>query len=112
VLRLTKWILEDEGYRVYAAETAKEALAIAEELQCGLDLLLTDMVMPVTDGHDLILAVRRMCPQTHTMAMSGAFSHGDIRQRDYFVLRKPFTRDGLLAAARQILNPQSLGGGG
>jgi len=112
VLGLAKWILAGEGYRVYAAESAKEAIAIAKELQCGLDLLLTDMVMPVTDGHDLILTVRRMCPQAHTMAMSGAFSPSDLRQRDYLVLHKPFTREELLAAVRQILNPQSSGGGG
>ena len=112
VLRLTKSILEGEGYRVYAAESAKEAIVIAEKLQCGLDLLLTDMVMPVTDGHDLILSMRRMCPQVHTMAMSGAFLSGDVRQRDYLVLRKPFVREELLAAVRRILEPQPLGSGG
>src|SRR5215216_1655887 len=105
---LAKWMLESGGYRVYAADSAKQAIALAQQLQCGLDLLLTDMAMPVTDGHDLIIAIRRMCPLVRTMAMSGALLPGESRHRDYFVLPKPFTRDELLATVKQILHPRGL----
>src|SRR3954469_21441844 len=106
VLRLVLRMLEREGYRVHAAKSPSAAIAIAEQLQCGLDLLLTDMAISETDGHNLILTIRRLCPRIKTMAISGALPPGDFR-RDYEVLRKPFTRDQLLADVKQILNPQA-----
>jgi len=110
VLTLAKLMLATEGYRVYAAQSAKQAIAIAQEVQFGLDLLLTDMLMPEVDGHDLIVTIRRMCPLVRTMVMSG-FSPEDSRQRDYLVLPKPFTQDQLLATVKQILDPQDLPSG-
>ena len=107
---MTKSVLESEGYRVYAAESAKDAIAVAQRLQCGLDLLLTDIVMPEMDGHDLIAAIRRLCPKVSTMAISG-YAPGIPAERDYLIVAKPFTRDQLLAAVKQILNPQSSPGG-
>jgi two-component system cell cycle sensor histidine kinase/response regulator CckA len=109
VLSLTKWILESDGYCVYSAENAGDAIMIAQELNGGFNLLLTDMVMPVTGGDDLILAIRRTFPNVRTMAMSGAPAPGDFQQRDYPILAKPFTREQLLAAVKKVLNPQ--GGG-
>jgi CheY-like chemotaxis protein len=110
VLGVTKSVLESEGYQVYAAESAKSAIAVAQRLQCGLDLLLTDIVMPEMDGHNLIAIIRRLCPNVSTIAMSG-FAPGNPAERDYFVLAKPFTRDQLLAAVNKILNPQGFAGG-
>jgi len=98
VLGLVKGMLETEGYRVYAAESAAEAIAIAHELKSGFDLLLTDMVMPVTGGHDLIQAIRRLYPNARTIAMSGALPTDDIKERDYSILPKPFTQEQLLAS--------------
>jgi CheY-like chemotaxis protein len=110
VLGMSRLILESEGYRVHAAESAKQAIEIAQELQCGLNLLLTDIVMPVMDGHDLIMTIRRMCPSVNMMAMSG-FLPDNSSERDYLVLKKPFTRDQLLAAVKQMLDAQETGGG-
>jgi len=105
---MAKLLLESEGYQVHAANSAKQAIEIAQELQCGLNLLITDIVMPVMDGDDLIMTIRRMCPSVSTMAMSGFVPDGS-RKRDYIVLRKPFTLDQLLAAVKQILTAQAGG---
>ena len=109
VLGMVRVMLESEGYRVHAAHSAKDAIAIAQELRCGLNLLLTDIMMPVMDGHDLITTIRQLCPRVRTMAMSG-FVPDYPRERDYVVLHKPFTRDELLAAVKQILTPEQGGG--
>ena len=111
VLGMAKLLLESEGYQVHAANSASQAIAIAQEVQCGLNLLLTDIVMPVMDGHDLIMTIRRMCPSAKTMAMSG-FVPESSTDRDYLLLRKPFTRDQLLSAVKRILDAQGLFGGG
>jgi CheY-like chemotaxis protein len=106
VRRLAKWILEDEGYRVYEAANGSEALEVAHQLQCGLNLLLTDMLMPGIDGHDLIRAIRRICPHMDTILMTGALTAGDVRSRNYPVLLKPFSRAQLLTTVKQIINAQ------
>ena len=106
VRRLAQLILEAEGYLVYTAGTASEALTIAGRLVCRLNLLITDMIMPDIDGHELILAIRQMCPFMETMMISGAFTQNDARTKDYRILPKPFTKPQLVAAAKGIFDCQ------
>jgi YesN/AraC family two-component response regulator len=61
--------------------------------------------MPGVDGHDLILKIRRLCPHIDTMVFSG-FAPDDGRPRTYPILPKPFTKQQLLAAVKQILDAQ------
>jgi DNA-binding NtrC family response regulator len=105
VRRMAEFMLQTEGYRVYTAENATRALEVAQELQCGLNLLITDMVMPGIDGHELILTIRRICPHMDTMVITG-FVPGDTRQMNYPILPKPFTRDQLIGAVKTILDAQ------
>jgi two-component system, cell cycle sensor histidine kinase and response regulator CckA len=58
VLEMAELMLRAAGYGVYGARNATDALAIASQVGCGLNLLLTDMIMPEIDGHELILAIR------------------------------------------------------
>jgi two-component system, cell cycle sensor histidine kinase and response regulator CckA len=107
VRRMTERMLQQGGYNVYSAENAGEAVTIAEELQERLDLLVTDMRMPGTNGHQLIGMIRRICPRAGTMAISGFLPEG-IPEQDYPVLPKPFTKADLLGAVQQILDAQEL----
>jgi CheY-like chemotaxis protein len=106
VRRLAKWILQQEGYHVHEAANASEALEVAHQLQCGLNLLVTDMLMPGIDGHQLIRTIRGICPHMDTMLMTGALALGDQRPRNYPVLLKPFSPEQLLTAVKQILSVQ------
>jgi DNA-binding NtrC family response regulator len=106
VRRAVEGMLQREGYQVYTAESASEAVSIAERLDCGINLLVTDMHMPDTDGHQLIQAIRQICPRLGTMMMSG-FVPTDEPDRDYPILSKPFTKDQLLAAVKQVLDAQN-----
>ena len=103
--QLAERTLQTAGYRVYSAESASDAISVAERLDCRVDLLLTDMQMPQGDGHNLIAAMRRLCPNIFTMVFSGYIA--DDRARDYPVLAKPFTKEQLLAAVRQVLDGQN-----
>lgn len=105
VRRLTARLLQNAGYDVHTAESANAAIAVAQELQCGLNLLLTDMRMPGVDGYELIGQIRRICPYVDTMVFSG-FIPDDGRPKNYPILPKPFTKDQLLAAVRQVLDTQ------
>src|SRR5262245_20550401 len=80
VRHVVELMLGAAGYRVYTAGSASEAISVAERLECRVDLLLTDMQMPHGDGHELIAAMRRMCPQIGAMVLSG-FVANDGRER-------------------------------
>jgi CheY-like chemotaxis protein len=105
VRRLAEVLLKSAGYEVHAAESAAEAIVVAERLHCGLNLLLTDMRMPGVDGHDLILTIRRICPHVDVMLFTG-YAPEDGRERNYPILAKPFNKDQLLGAVKQILDAQ------
>jgi two-component system, cell cycle sensor histidine kinase and response regulator CckA len=106
VRRFAQTILEAEGYHVHTAADASEAMDIAGRLECRLHLLVSDMIMPGCDGHQLIRSIRQLCPFVDTMLISGAFPENDMRWKDYKILPKPFTKPQLLAAAKDILDGQ------
>jgi CheY-like chemotaxis protein len=78
---MARVILQTEGYLVHTAGDAPEALGIAGRFACRLNLLINDMIMTEIDGHELILAIRQMCPFVGTMMISGAFPQDDARAR-------------------------------
>ena len=106
VLRIAEVMLRAAGYEVYVASNATDALAVARQVGCGLNLLLTDRMMPDIDGHDLILAIRRLCPNVDTIVMSGALSADDVRIKNYKMIWKPFTMDQLVEVVKEVLDGQ------
>jgi CheY-like chemotaxis protein len=50
-------MLEHKGYHVLAAQGPAEAVVVAREFSGKIDLLLTDVVMPKTNGRDLALKI-------------------------------------------------------
>ena len=106
ILSLAELILQAEGYQVYTAGSAAEALTVADELECRLNLLLTDVNMPGTDGVDLVLAIGKLCPYMDTIFMSGDFLPEDARFKSYKLLPKPFSADQLLGAVKEMLGGQ------
>ena len=68
-LSIRKVMLETRGYRVIACNTGETAL---EAFRCGgIDLVLTDLVMPGVDGLRLIEEVKLLSPQTPAVLLSG-----------------------------------------
>ena len=62
-------MLETRGYRVLAYSNAQEA--IDRFAQGGVDLVLTDLVMPGVDASKLIENVKFISPQTPAILLSG-----------------------------------------
>lgn len=56
LLRLINDVLKNNGYNPYSAKNGKEALEIMEKVQ--IDLLVTDIMMPDTDGYTLTQTLR------------------------------------------------------
>jgi two-component system response regulator CpxR len=68
-LSIRKVMLETRGYRVIACPTGREALAVFE--RGGIDLVLSDLVMPDLDGTELIEKVKTLSPGTPAILFSG-----------------------------------------
>jgi two-component system, OmpR family, response regulator CpxR len=68
-LSIRKVMLETRGYRVIACSTGQEALE--EFKKGGIDLVLTDLIMPGVDGPKLIEEVKSLSPTTPAILLSG-----------------------------------------
>lgn len=107
MLRLT---LTEFGHTVIEARDGVEGLAIFPP--GGVDLVITDIVMPGKEGIEVIIELRRLHPQLKIMAISGG---GRVGPNDYLriasylgaakVLAKPFSNQELLAVIDELLPP-------
>jgi CheY-like chemotaxis protein len=81
-LSIRKVMLETRGYRVITCTNGLDALE--EFSKGGVDLVLSDLVMPGLDGHKLIEEIKRLSPQTPTILLSGTIKryerdmHADV----------------------------------
>jgi signal transduction histidine kinase/CheY-like chemotaxis protein len=85
-------ILRSSGYKVLEAQTAPEAVEIAEQHSGKLDILLTDIVMPGLRGPELARRVTEIHPGIHVIYMSGyaeGFPEAQLPPNSTF-LQKPF----------------------
>ena len=107
VRRLTRLILEMNGYQVLEATCGDEALSIYERHQGRVELIITDVVMPRMSGRELAQAPERLSPGIKVLYLSGytddaIVRHGLLDQKMAF-LQKPFTPDALLRKVREML---------
>jgi two-component system response regulator CpxR len=68
-LSIRKILLETRGYRVLAFNNGEQALEAFS--RGGVDLVLTDLMMPGVDGPRLIEAIKKFSPQTPADLISG-----------------------------------------
>jgi CheY-like chemotaxis protein len=106
VRRLARTILSRRGFRVLEARSAGDALVICEHHDGPVDLVLTDIVMPLMSGELLVERVRAMRPGIRAVFMSGYPDKGVVRRGvlapELFV-QKPFTPDSLLHRICEVL---------
>jgi DNA-binding NtrC family response regulator len=102
-------MLKSAGYEVCIAGDGEEGLALVA--QGGADLVLTDILMPGTDGIQVITQLRANQPDLPVIAMSGG---GKVVQYDSLpvasllgavqTLNKPFKKSRLLESVDAALN--------
>ena len=99
--------LQSAGYRVIAAETDEEALALAAEHLAEIDLLLTDVLLRGRNGKELADDLRSKGCRFQVIFMSGytpnAIVHHGVLDKSTPFLQKPFTRATLLAKVHEAL---------
>jgi two-component system cell cycle sensor histidine kinase/response regulator CckA len=107
--KLTATLLESTGYRVLEADDGEAAIRVVRDSTETIDLLLTDVLMPVMSGMDLSVRLRELRPSLKVLLMSGYAGDLIARHRgsepDIALIEKPFTRRGLLSKIRLVLSP-------
>jgi PAS domain S-box-containing protein len=105
VRTLAAGVLRDYGYVVLEAAEPDEALAICAAHKDSIDLLLTDVVMPIMSGRELAERVRPLRPYVKILYMSGypgdiIGKHGVVTSGSF--VQKPFTPSTLADKVREV----------
>ncbi|PKN21464.1 MAG: hybrid sensor histidine kinase/response regulator [Deltaproteobacteria bacterium HGW-Deltaproteobacteria-22] len=107
ILRLTRKMLEKQGYAVLSAGSPMEALQLARHHAGGLHLLLTDVIMPGMNGRELATQMQELQPDLRILFMSGytadIITRHDAHHEDIHFLQKPFSIQELLGSVRRAL---------
>ena len=101
LLTMGETILSGYGYTVHTANSGHKALAIISKSDRPIDLVVTDLVMPVMSGRELVERIRQISPGTRILCITGYLGPGHPDHTDY--LQKPFTCQELLTRVKQAL---------
>ena len=101
-LSIRKVMLETRGYRVIACQNGQEALDHFK--RGGVDLVLSDLIMPGFDGHRLIDEIKNLSPSTPAILFSGKIKiyERDLRA-DLFLPKGMYAPVELLEKIRLLL---------
>ena len=108
ILNLAQTVLRKHGYRVLAAASPERACEFCAACAGPIDLLLSDVVMPVMNGRELQLRVESLKPGIRTLFMSGyaeeVIAHRGVMEQGFQFLAKPFSVRSLVEKVREVLD--------
>ncbi|MBF0242866.1 MAG: response regulator [Desulfamplus sp.] len=107
ILKLTKTMLERQGYKVLAAEAPYEAIELAQNHSGTIDLLITDVIMPEMNGRELAKKILSIYPNIKRLFMSGYTAdviarHGVLDEGVRFI-EKPFSKQEIMDKVKDTL---------
>jgi PAS domain S-box-containing protein len=109
VRQLVRETLESRGYRVLEAANGQAALTLAASHSDPIHLVITDVVMPGLNGHELVQKLQPARPGLKVLYLSGyaqdAFPTTAAADSQKTFLQKPFTLQSLARKVREILGP-------
>ncbi len=100
--------LRNKGYDVRPANSGEQALAMFDESEEQIDLVVTDVMMPEMDGPTLIKHLRERVPDIKVICMSG-YAEDALRERladdtGIHFLAKPFNLNDLAGLVKEVLS--------
>jgi two-component system, cell cycle sensor histidine kinase and response regulator CckA len=108
IRQLTRKILEMNGYTVLEADNPTNALQKFDENSDKIDLIITDVVMPVMSGRELVQQLAKKGNKAKVLYMSGytnnMLGNQEILEAGTPFLQKPFSPAALLRKIRELLN--------
>jgi len=108
IRRTIKRALEGQGYTVLLAENGEDALQILHERDYGVDLVVSDLIMPKLGGRQLYEALERDGKHIRFLFTSG-YSTTEVGRSGSLsssvpLLLKPWTLGDLFARVREVLD--------
>ncbi len=106
IVSFVKDVLESQGYKVLATTNPVYALDIFKEIKDTIDLVISDIIMPLVNGRELIRHFKLIKPSVRILAISG-YEAGTIDKKDKDInafIRKPFEGIYLLTVVRRVLD--------
>ncbi len=107
ILKLTRATLMSLGYNVIAINHSPDIKDVLEDKTRTIDLILSDMIMPIMNGMDVRKLAAQLRPEVPVVFMSGytaeVFEDGDVKFSDVKMLHKPFNRESLARHIREAL---------
>jgi two-component system NtrC family response regulator len=101
-------VLQDVGYETLTANSGMEALEILNHANADVDLVLTDMKMPVMDGIELLEKIKTINPHLPVMMMT---AYGTVEKAveamqkgAYNYILKPFDNEGLIIFVKKAID--------
>jgi PAS domain S-box-containing protein len=114
MLEMTALMLRNLGYVVLVAGTSAAALELAQQQSGRIDLLMTDVVMPGMNGHELAERLRPLRPGLKRLYMSGytadVIAHHGVLDEGVQFIQKPFSMKALGEKLREVLGRGGAGG--
>jgi hypothetical protein len=108
LLELIKDALEMNGFRVLAANSAREAMDLCARHSAPIHLMLTDVVMPEKSGRELADALSALHPEMKILYMSGytadATVVGGLVDAALPFIQKPFPPMDLVRKVRELID--------
>jgi CheY-like chemotaxis protein len=106
---MTRQALRAYHYEVLLANNGAEALEAYQNRTLPIDLIITDLQMPVMDGPSFVREMHRLDPRLKIICVSGLASESKLADLDRakvsILLGKPYTAERLLKAIHQVLAP-------
>ncbi len=108
IRQLLSNVLREYGYSVLEAGRPSEAFQLCNSRKSGIDLIITDVIMPEMSGPKMAQQIKQQRPETRLIYISG-YTHGVIAHHEKLenevrLLQKPFTLETLLTQIRQLLD--------
>lgn len=102
--------LSATGYEVFEAGSGDEALEVLDDINNEIDLIISDVVMPIMDGPTLLTHVRERMPDLKFIFVSG-YAEENVRQdladnRSVEFLPKPYTLDQINTKVKDVLSSE------
>ncbi|BHH85935.1 hybrid sensor histidine kinase/response regulator [Desulforhopalus sp. 52FAK] len=108
-------ILTELGYTVLEASNGKEAIETANRFHGQIDLLLTDVVMPILNGPETAKVITTQHPDIAIIFMSGytenSIVHHGVLDDGITFIHKPISRNGLATSVRKAIDQQKTNNG-
>ncbi|MBU8910298.1 MAG: response regulator [Desulfobacterales bacterium] len=108
ILNIMQTILKGLNYTVLTSNAPEKTMSIVKKYAGTVHLLITDVIMPKMNGHDMAELLRSTYPDLKCIFMSGytadVIAHHGVLDKGIRFIQKPFSRRELAEIIRKVLD--------